>query len=62
MFDNTSAFFGTSDYIYYIFSGLTIPGYTQATDPVENLNAFVLNYPGGFAQVYEPVHSNINSL
>lgn len=31
--------------------GLTIPGYTANVDPVQNLNAFVLDWPLGFTQV-----------
>jgi hypothetical protein len=31
--------------------GLAIPGYTPNSDPVTNLNAFVQDWPLGFAQV-----------
>ena len=30
---------------------LTIPGYTSNIDPVQNLNAFVLDWPLGFTQI-----------
>ena len=31
--------------------GLTFPGYTAVSDPVENLNKFVHDWPFGFAQI-----------
>lgn len=31
--------------------GLAIPGYTPVSDPVENLNKFILDWPLGFAQI-----------
>jgi hypothetical protein len=37
--------------------GPSIPGYTAVADPVENLNQFALNFPGGIAQVVNATYS-----
>ena len=47
------------------FLGLAIPGYNPVSDPVENLNKFVLDNPTAFAQVknynFLPHNNNNNN-